>query len=108
MYPVKRIAEPLGGARSDLVERAGGKRPKRGPQTPAPEDAELTSDIRCLLDSSPSYGYRRIAPLLVRERRSPRPRSSQRQSTSTGFMKRLVAGPALQGAASHGGVLGHQ
>jgi hypothetical protein len=29
---VKRIAETLGVARSNLVERAGGKRPKRGPQ----------------------------------------------------------------------------
>ena len=32
---MKRIAETLGVARSNLVERAGGKRPKRGPR-PAP------------------------------------------------------------------------
>jgi len=66
---VKRIAETLGVARSNLIERAGGRRPKRGPQTRA-GDAELTSDIRRLVDSRPSYGYRRIAALLKRERRS--------------------------------------
>ena len=66
---MKRIAETLGVARSNLVERAGGKRPKRSPQTRA-GDAELTSDIRRLVDGRPSYGYRRIAALLRRERRS--------------------------------------
>ena len=66
---MKRIAEALGVARSNLVERAGGKRPKRGPQTRA-GDAELTADIRRLVDGRPSYGYRRIAALLKRERRS--------------------------------------
>jgi len=66
---VKRIAETLGVARSNLVERTGGRRPQRGPQTRA-GDAELTSDIRRLVDSRPSYGYRRIAALLKRERRS--------------------------------------
>jgi putative transposase len=66
---MKRIAETSGAARSNLVERAGGKRPMRGPQTRA-GDAELTSDIRRLVDSRLSYGYRRIAALLKRERRS--------------------------------------
>jgi transposase len=32
-YPVKRIAETLGVARSNLIEQAAGKRRKRGPQT---------------------------------------------------------------------------
>jgi transposase-like protein len=68
-YPVKRIAETLGVARSNLVERAAGKRPKRGPQTLA-GDAELTADIRGLVDTRPTYGYRRIAALLKRERRA--------------------------------------
>jgi hypothetical protein len=30
---VKRIAETLGVVRSNLIERVGSKRPKRGPQT---------------------------------------------------------------------------
>src|SRR6516165_4064899 len=68
-YPVKRIAETLGVARSNLIERAAGKRRKRGPQTRA-GDAELTADIRRLVDTRPSYGYRRIAALLKRERRA--------------------------------------
>ena len=45
---MKRIAETLGVARSNLVERTGGRRPQRGPQTRA-GDAELTSDIRRLV-----------------------------------------------------------
>lgn len=32
--------------------------------------AEFTSDIRCLVDSRPGYGYRRIVALLKLERRS--------------------------------------
>src|SRR5262249_58006362 len=51
------------------MERAAGKRRKRGPQIRA-GDAELTADIRRLVDTRPSYGYRRIAALLKRERRS--------------------------------------
>jgi putative transposase len=66
---VKRIAETLGVARSNLVERATGKRPKRGPQTRV-GDAELTANIRRLVDTRPTYGYRRIAALLKRERRA--------------------------------------
>src|SRR6516225_11486508 len=68
-YPVKRIAETLGVARSNLIERAAGKRRKRGPQSRA-GDVELTVDIRRLVDTRPSYGYRRIAALLKRERRA--------------------------------------
>ncbi|MGY4629269.1 transposase InsO family protein [Bradyrhizobium sp. USDA 4486] len=56
---MKRIAETLGVARSNLVERVDGKRPKRGPQIRA-GDVELTSHIRRLVDARPSYGYRRI------------------------------------------------
>jgi putative transposase len=66
---VKRIAETLGVARSNLIERAAGKRPKRGPQTRA-GDVELAADMRRLVDTRPSYGYRRIAALLKRERRA--------------------------------------
>lgn len=66
---MKRIAETLRVARSNLIERATGKRPKRGPQTRA-GDGELAVDIRRLVDTRPSYGYRRIAALLKRERRA--------------------------------------
>ena len=66
---MKRIAETLGVARSNLVERRDRTRPKRGPQD-RPGDLELSADIRRLVDGRPTYGYRRIAALLKRERRS--------------------------------------
>ena len=66
---MKRIAETLGVARSNLIERRGGARPKRGSQD-RPGDLELSADMRCLVDQRPTYGYRRIAALLKRERRS--------------------------------------
>jgi hypothetical protein len=65
---VKTIATTLGVARSNLVERKDGARSKRGPQTRA-GDVELAADIRRLVDARPTYGYRRIAALLKRERR---------------------------------------
>jgi hypothetical protein len=68
-YPVKRIAETLGVARSNLIERAACKRPRRGPQFRAGY-AELTSDIRRPVDRRPTHGYRRIAALPKRERRA--------------------------------------
>jgi transposase InsO family protein len=66
---VKTIAATLGVARSNLVERKDGARPRRGPQTRV-GDIELAADIRRLVDARPTYGYRRIAALLKRERRS--------------------------------------
>jgi len=66
---VKTVSTTLGVARSNIVERGNGKRPQRGPQERA-GDAELTGAIRQLVDARPTYGYRRIAALLKRERRS--------------------------------------
>jgi len=66
---VKRIAETLDVARSNLIERRDSARPKRGPQD-RPGDLELSASIRRLVDQRPTYGYRRIAGLLKREQRS--------------------------------------
>jgi transposase InsO family protein len=66
---VKTVADTLGVARSNILERRDRKRPQRGAQTRA-GDAELAADIRRLVDQRPTYGYRRIAALLKRERRS--------------------------------------
>jgi putative transposase len=66
---VKTIAETLGVARSNLIERRDDTRRKRGPQD-RPGDLDLSADIRRLVDRRPTYGYRRIAALLKRERRS--------------------------------------
>ena len=68
-YPVKAVATTLGVARSNVVERRYGKRPRRGPQDRA-GDVELAGAIRRFVDSRPTYGYRRIAALIKRERRS--------------------------------------
>lgn len=66
---MKTIAETLEVARSNIIERAKGDRRSRGPQI-RPGDVELAADIRRLVDQRPTYGYRRIAALLKRERRS--------------------------------------
>ena len=66
---MKTITATLGVARSNIIERIDGARPKRGPQT-RKGDIELAADIRRLVDQRPTYGYRRIAALLKRERRS--------------------------------------
>jgi len=66
---MKRVSETLGVARSNVLERRDSARPARGPQE-RPGDVELAAAIRRLVDARPTYGYRRIAALLKRERRS--------------------------------------
>jgi putative transposase len=66
---VKAVTDTLGVARSNVVERVRGARPKRGSQS-RDGDLELAAEIRRLVDERPSYGYRRIAALIRRERRS--------------------------------------
>jgi len=66
---MKTVATTLGVARSNLIERRDQARPRRGPQTRA-GDVELADQIRRLVDQRPTYGYRRIAALLKRERRT--------------------------------------
>jgi putative transposase len=66
---VTRVSETLGVSRSNVLERRDGARRQRGPQE-RPGDVELAAAIRRLVDARPTYGYRRIAALLKRERRS--------------------------------------
>jgi putative transposase len=66
---VKTVVATLGVARSNVTERRDGHRPRRGPQE-RPGDVELAGAIRDLVDKRPTYGYRRIAALLRRERRA--------------------------------------
>ena len=66
---MKAVTDTLGVARSNIAERVKGSRPRRGPQT-RQGDLELIAEIRRLVDARPTYGYRRIAALLKRERRS--------------------------------------
>lgn len=66
---MKTVTDTLDVARSNIAERIKGVRPKRGPQS-RDGDLELTAEIRRLVDARPTYGYRRIAALIKRERRS--------------------------------------
>ena len=66
---MKAVADTLGVSRSNLVERLKGRSKPRGSYHKA-EDAELLPIIRRLVDQKPTYGYRRIAALLNRERRA--------------------------------------
>ncbi len=66
---MKAVADTLGVSRSNLIERLKGRSKPRGPYNKA-EDAELLPAIRRLVDQRPTYGYRRIAALLNRERRA--------------------------------------
>jgi putative transposase len=66
---VKTISQTLGVARSNVLQRRDGHRPRRRPQE-RPGDVELAGEIRRFVDERPTYGYRRIAALLKRERRS--------------------------------------
>ena len=66
---MKAISDTLGVARSNVIERRDGARAQRGPQE-RPGDVELAGVIRRFVDERPTYGYRRIAALLKRERRA--------------------------------------
>ena len=66
---MKTISVTLGVARSNVIKRRDGLRARRGPQE-RPGDVELAGAIRRFVDERPTYGYRRIAALLKRQRRS--------------------------------------
>jgi putative transposase len=66
---VKAVTDTLGVARSNIIERFNKARAARGPQE-RPGDDALAAEIRTVVDQRPSYGYRRIAALIKRERRS--------------------------------------
>lgn len=66
---MKAVIETLDVARSNVAERIKQERKKRGPQM-RDGDLALAAEIRRLVDARPTYGYRRIAALLKRERRS--------------------------------------
>ena len=86
---MKRIAETLEVARSNLVERVSGSRAKRGPQTRA-GDAELTADIRRLVDGRPTLW-------IPADRRAHQARAIQ-AGLLVDEEERLVAGPAYRAA----------
>jgi putative transposase len=66
---VKVVAESLGVARSNLVDRLKGKTKPRRRYHKA-QNAELVPRIATLVTSRPTYGYRRITAILNRQLRS--------------------------------------
>ena len=62
------VAAAMKVSRSNLYDRMNGNTRKRG-RYRMPEDSELAPDIRRLVDIRPTYGYRRIASLLNKDRR---------------------------------------
>ena len=69
-FPVKAVAKALGVARSNLVEQLRHpERRRRGPYRREGDD-EFLAEIRAVTDARPTYGYRRVAALLNRARRS--------------------------------------
>lgn len=67
---MKTVGDTLGVARCNLAEAARGqRRPPRQTYRKA-GDAELLGALRRLVDERPTYGYRRLAALLNRERRA--------------------------------------
>jgi transposase InsO family protein len=63
---MKRVAETLAVARSNLAERMRGRGKPRGPYAKA-DDAALLALVRRFVDERPTYGYRRITALVNRE-----------------------------------------
>ena len=66
---MKAIADTLGVARSNLIERGAKSARPRGPYRKL-EDAALLPTIRQIVDERPSYGYRRITALVNRALRA--------------------------------------
>jgi putative transposase len=66
---VKRIADTLGVARSNLAVQAAPERTRQRRGRPAQPEVELVAEIKMLIAGQPTYGYRRIHALLRRQRR---------------------------------------
>lgn len=66
---MKAVAETLGVARSNLIDRLHGRsKPRRGYRKA--EDADLVPQIMAMVAARPTYGYRRITAILNRQRRA--------------------------------------
>ena len=64
---MKRIAETLGVARSNLAAQAAPERTRDRRGRPPQPEAELVAEIKTLIAGQPTYGYRRIHALLRRQ-----------------------------------------
>ena len=69
-FPMKRVTDTLGVARSNIDRARRGRAAETRAARTGPATSNWLRDIRRLVDARPTYGYRRIAALLKRERRS--------------------------------------
>ena len=98
---MKAVADTLGVSRSNLIERLKGRSKPRGSYHKA-EDAELLPIIRRLVDQRPTYGYRRIAALLNRERRA-----ADKPVVNAKRVRRIMGNHALGGRPNAQNLLRH-
>ena len=77
---MKAVAETLGVARSNLVDRLQGKAKPRRRHHKA-QDAALVPLITALVAARPTYGYRRITAILNRQLRSQGLAAANRRRT---------------------------
>ncbi|TJZ85602.1 IS3 family transposase [Paracoccus hibiscisoli] len=68
-FPMKAVAETLGVARSNLIDRLHGRTKPRRCYHKA-QDAAVVPRITALVTARPTYGYRRITAILNRQLRS--------------------------------------
>ncbi len=66
---MKTVADVMHVSRSNLVDRLGGRKKKRGRYCKE-DDAQLVQDVRKIVDQRPTYGYRRITSILNKERQA--------------------------------------
>ena len=65
---MKTISTVLEISRSNLVERVSGARSERRPRYNKAQDLEILPAIKAICTERPSYGYRRVAAILNRQR----------------------------------------
>ncbi|HEY3911356.1 MAG TPA: IS3 family transposase [Stellaceae bacterium] len=66
---MKRIADTLGVARSNLAVQTAPERTRRRRGQPPQAETERVAEIKALIAGQPTYGYRRIHALLRGQRR---------------------------------------
>ena len=64
---MKTVAHTLGVSRSNLIDRMKGNTRSRGRYRKA-DDADITAQVRRIVDQRPTYGYRRITSILNKHR----------------------------------------
>jgi len=94
------VCSTLRVARSNIAEQAAGRPIKRRGRPPQP-DAELVAAIKTIIGSLPTYGYRRVHALLVRQvreqgRPAPNHKRVYRVMKAHGLLLQRQAGGAAE------------